>query len=119
MKFKFLSIMALAAALVGCSNNARIDESNDPNYIGRHQMTITDGRVSPEVLMAFGRLGDIQVSPDQNKILYGVGYYSVAQNKSNRELFVMNADSKNEVVSSKARTVIHIFLCLILNKRNA
>ena len=62
--------MALAAALVGCSNNARIDESSDPNYIGRHQMTITDGRVSPEVLMAFGRLGDVQVSPDQSKILY-------------------------------------------------
>ena len=66
MKIKFLSIMALAAALVGCSNNARIDESNDPNYIGRHQMTISDGRVSPEVLMAFGRLGDVQVSPDQS-----------------------------------------------------
>ena len=44
MKIKFLSIMALAAALVGCSNNARIDESNDPNYIGRNQMTITDGK---------------------------------------------------------------------------
>ena len=101
MKIKFLSIMALAAALVGCSNNARIDESNDPNYIGRHQMTINDGRVSPEVLMAFGRLGDVQVSPDQSKILYGVGYYSVAQNKSNRELFVMNADgSDNQQLTS-------------------
>lgn len=101
MKIKFLSIMALAAALVGCSNNARIDESNDPNYIGRNQMTITDGKISPEVLMAFGRLGDVQVSPDQSKILYGVGYYSVAQNKSNRELFVMNADgSDNQQLTS-------------------
>ena len=97
--------MALAAALVGCSNTARIDESNDPNYIGRHQMTITDGRVSPEVLMAFGRLGDVQVSPDQTKILYGVGYYSVAQNKSNRELFVMNADgSDNQQITSTLKS---------------
>ena len=55
MKIKFLSIMALVAALVGCSNNGRIDESNDPNYIGRNEMTISDGKVSPEVLMAFGR----------------------------------------------------------------
>ena len=97
--------MALAAALVGCSNTARIDESSDPNYIGRHQMTITDGRVSPEVLMAFGRLGDVQVSPDQTKILYGVGYYSVAQNKSNRELFVMNADgSDNQQITSTLKS---------------
>ena len=101
MKIKFLSIMALVAALVGCSNNGRIDESNDPNYIGRHEMTISDGKVSPEVLMAFGRLSDVQVSPDQNKILYGVGYYSVAQNKSNRELFVMNADgSDNQQITA-------------------
>ena len=105
MKFKLLSIMALAAALVGCSNNARIDESNDPNYIGRNQMTITDGKISPEVLMAFGRLGDVQVSPDQTKILYGVGYYSVAQNKSNRELFVMNADgSDNQQITSTLKS---------------
>lgn len=101
MKIKFLSIMALVATLVGCSNNERIDESNDPNYIGRHEMTITDGKISPEVLMAFGRLGDVQVSPDQSKILYGVGYYSVEQNKSNRELFVMNADgSENQQLTS-------------------
>ena len=97
--------MALAAALVGCSNNCRIDESNDPNYIGRHEMTISDGKVSPEVLMAFGRLGDVQVSPDQSKILYGVGYYSVAQNKSNRELFVMNADgSDNQQITSTLKS---------------
>ena len=95
MKLKFLTIMSLAATLFGYSNNVRIDESGNPDYIGRHQMTIDNGRITPEVLMAFGRLGDIQISPNEKQILYGVGYYSVEQNKSNRELFVMNADGSN------------------------
>ena len=39
-----------------------------------------------------GRIGDFDVSPDGKKIVYTVAYYSVPQNKSNREVFVMNAD---------------------------
>jgi dipeptidyl aminopeptidase/acylaminoacyl peptidase len=35
------------------------------------------------------------VSADGTKIVYGVQYYSVEQNKSNRELFVMNADGSD------------------------
>jgi dipeptidyl aminopeptidase/acylaminoacyl peptidase len=48
--------------------------------------------MTPEVLWSFGRLGDVQVSPNGSRILYGVSYYSIAQNKGNRELFVMNID---------------------------
>jgi len=52
--------------------------------------------MTPEVLWAFGRLSDVQVSPDGTKLLYGVSYYSVAQNKGNRELFYMNADGSGK-----------------------
>ena len=90
--------MALAAtALVSCSKKEQgmIDESADPAYIGKNNITVENGRMSPEVLWAFGRLSDIQVSPDGNKVLYGVQYYSVEKNKSNRELFTMNADGSD------------------------
>lgn len=87
----------LAAALVSCSkkDNGMIDESADPAYIGKNNITVQNGRMSPEVLWAFGRLSDIQLSPDGSKVLYGVQYYSVEKNKSNRELFVMNVDGSD------------------------
>ena len=98
MNFKTMAAIGLAASMVACSSpqNDIVDQSGEADYIGKHEMTITDGRMSPEVLWAMGRLAEAQVSPCGSKILYGVSYYSVEQNKSNRELFVMNADGSDK-----------------------
>lgn len=42
-----------------------------------------------------GRIGSVAVSPDEKQIAYSVAYYSVPENKSNNELFVMNADGSS------------------------
>ena len=52
--------------------------------------------MTTEVLMAFGRVSGPVVSPDKSKILYGVSYENLEQNKSNRELFVMDIDGQNK-----------------------
>ncbi|MDR2684268.1 MAG: S9 family peptidase [Prevotellaceae bacterium] len=83
---KFI-IMTMAVALAACSKS-----SNEEKLIEKYEIKIENGRMTPEVLWAFGRLSDAQVSKDGKKIVYGVEYYSVEQNKSNRELFVINAD---------------------------
>ena len=51
--------------------------------------------MTPEALWAFGRIGETAVSPDGSRIAYIVTYYSVEQNKSNTEVFVMDADGSN------------------------
>ena len=78
--------------------------------------------MTPEALWAMGRIGGLHVSPDGKKVVYTVAYYSVPENKSNREVFVMNADgtdnkqitntpySENEAVWIKGGTKI-AFLC--------
>lgn len=48
--------------------------------------------MTPEALWAMGRIGSVAVSPDEKQIAYTVSYYSVPQNKSNSEVFVMDAD---------------------------
>ena len=80
-----LWIMAMTILTAACSNNGE-------NIIGKNNPEIRDGKLTPEVLWAFGRIGNVQVSPDGKKILYSVSYYSVAEDKSNAELFVMNVD---------------------------
>jgi len=81
-----LSLMAMALTAVSCSN------SSDSPHIGRQYPEIKDNRMSPEVLWAMGRVGGVQVSPDGKRVLYSVSYYSVEQDKSNSDLFMMNAD---------------------------
>lgn len=61
-------------------------------YIARSSISIKDGHMTPEALLAFGRLSDPQVSPDGKHILYGVSYTSVEDNRSCRNLFVCNLD---------------------------
>ena len=66
------------------------------NIIGKHMLTLESDIMTPEILWAFGRVGDVHVSPDNSKILYGVSYYSVKEDKSNRELFLMDIDGSNQ-----------------------
>lgn len=51
--------------------------------------------MTPEALWAMGRIGGMNVSPDGQKVVYTVAYYSVPLNTSNREVFVMNADGSD------------------------
>ena len=91
--------MATSVLLGACTQAEQPKETEQAGtqetLIGRSDLKISDGRLTPEALWAFGRIGGASVSPDGGKILYSVVYYSVAENKSNRELFVMNADGSD------------------------
>ena len=83
--------IALTAAVSACDT-----KKEDAPLIEKQVVVVENGRMTPEILWAFGRVGNVEVSPDETKILYSVSYYSVEQNKSNAELFVMNADGSGK-----------------------
>ncbi|MCC8186989.1 MAG: S9 family peptidase [Bacteroides sp.] len=85
--------MTATLALASCATQQ--SEKKEPALIEKTQITINDRRMTPEALWAFGRIGGVAVSPDAQQILYSVAYYSIPENRSNRELFVMNADGSN------------------------
>ena len=91
--------MAVAALVAGCNSGT------EEKIISKSDIKVENGRMTPEVLWAMGRLSDAQVSKDGKKIVYGVTYYSVEQNKSNRELFVINADgTDNRQITHTAKS---------------
>ena len=53
--------------------------------------------MTPESLLALGRLSDPQLSPDGTRILYGVSYTDIAANRSCRNLFLCNTDGTGKV----------------------
>lgn len=84
-------MMTAAAMLASCTGSQQ-QSNGDQALIGKQEITIKDGRMTPEALWAMGRIGSLDISPDNKKIVYSVTYYSVPENKSNSEIFVMNAD---------------------------
>ncbi len=102
MKTK-LFIMTAAAMLASCSAN-KTENTNSP-FIGKQEITIKDGRLTPEALWAMGRIGGLSVSPDGKRIVYTVSYYSVPENKSHQVIYTMNADgSENKMLTTSTKS---------------
>lgn len=94
---------AMMLATSTCLNAAAPADPDNKPIIGKQEITITDGRMTPEVLWAMGRIGSSSVSPDGNKIAYTVSYYSVKYNKSHLVIYVMNADgTDNKLLTTTA-----------------
>lgn len=75
--------------------------------IGKSDIKIENGKMTPEALWAMGRISGYEVSPDAKTVVYQVGYYSVEQNKSHHVLYTMNIDGSNQkllTTSSKSET---------------
>jgi len=93
MKYKFIMTIALGIGLFSCGPDKEKKSTTESlSIIGKSQITVQNGIMTPEALYSFGRISDIQISPDKSKILYGVTYVSINENKTNRELFTMNVD---------------------------
>ena len=92
---------AMIAALTMSGNFAHAQ------MIGKNDIKLASGRMTPEALWAMGRIGGAQASPDGKQVVYQVGYYSVKENKSHQILYVMDADGKNKrqlTTSAKSET---------------
>lgn len=90
----------MSAAIVLASCASKGTGETDQALIEKSNIKIEGKRMTPEALWAMGRIGGLSVSPDGTKIAYTVAYYSVPENKSNREVYVMNADgSENKQIT--------------------
>lgn len=78
--------------LASCGGTKNAGGQDASTLIRRSDIKIEGRRMTPEALWAMGRIGSVAVSPDEKQIAYTVSYYSVPQNKSNSEVFVMDAD---------------------------
>lgn len=98
MKIKSM-LMAMALVATSCATK------EDSTIIGQQNPEILNGIMTPEVLWGFGRVGGLEVSPDGQKVLYSVSYYSIPEDKGNSELFVMNVDGseKKQITKTSVR----------------
>jgi dipeptidyl aminopeptidase/acylaminoacyl peptidase len=72
----------LVIATPGCKKEA------DEGY-RLENLRLASDRMTPEVLWSFGRISNVQLSPDRSQILFGITYYSIEQNKGFRDLYLL------------------------------
>ena len=87
----FATLFAAAVLMVPAGNLKAQDAVN----IGKNNITLKSDLMTPEALWAMGRIGAAEASPNGKKIVYQVGYYSVAETKSHQVLCLIDANGKN------------------------
>ncbi len=97
MKTNLLGAACCAIAILFSTMSCKQKQENESGYIGPSDITVEEGRMTPEVMLSLGRLSDPQLSPDGTKVLYGVSYTSIADNRSCRNLFMSNVDGTDKV----------------------
>ena len=102
-----IRVTAAAVVLAAAASFAFImtREKNDfqtEGFVGRSTIEIPDGKMTPEVLLSYGRLSDPQVSPDGQYIMYGVSYTDIANNKSVRNLRIININGTDDVLLTQS-----------------
>ena len=93
--------MTTAMLMAASANVAMADDI----IIDKPSFKSEDGVFNIEALQALGRVTSPIISPDKKKVLYGISYESVEQNRSNNELYVMNIDgSENTRITKTPRS---------------
>lgn len=89
---RFFTMMLTMAAIASCGQK---NDGQQSEPIEKHEIAISDGHFTPEILHQLGKVSDPQVSPDGTRIVYGVAYTSIEENRSQRHLFIMDIDGGN------------------------
>jgi dipeptidyl aminopeptidase/acylaminoacyl peptidase len=100
MKKSLIAIVYILAGLgmyfVGKNVGAKLfTTTNKETIIGKPNVTVLNGQMTPEILWSFGRIGEFAVSPDASTIAYTVTYFDLKENKGNAEIYLMDADGGN------------------------
>jgi len=89
---KFIAPLVMSLTLTA---PAAVAADEPEVIIDRPGFTSPDGIFSIDALESLGSVSGPVVSPDGKKVLFGISYESLEQNRSNRDLYVMNIDGSN------------------------
>ena len=84
---KLVILPVLAFLMNACLNQGSMTEENK-TYVPETSVLQSDV-MTPEVLWSFGRIGNVELSPDRETALFAITYYHLEENKPYRELYTV------------------------------
>ena len=102
---KLIGILLVIIVLMACQSpkNPVPSDTGNEAVIGKPDVKLQSDRLTPELMWAFGRVGEVVLSPDKLTILFGIKYYDVVANKGNTDLYAMRTDGSNLVQITKTK----------------
>ena len=97
---KILKPIMMSTALL-LASSCNVTSNNDETVIDKPMFKSENGVFSIEAMQALGRVSSPTLSPDKKKVLYGISYESVEENRSNNDLYVMNIDGSENTRITK------------------
>lgn len=99
MKTTLTTLATFLATLTTMSATETTTAPEEAPLIDRPEFTVPANRIfNIDALEALGRVSGAQVSPDGKKVLFGISYENVEQNKSNNDLYVTTADKAGSTI---------------------
>ncbi|MDE6444144.1 MAG: S9 family peptidase [Muribaculaceae bacterium] len=84
--------LLLPLAFAGCQNGG---DKESTKIIEKPDVQIVDGKLTPEILSAFGRINEAVPSPDGSMVIFTLSYEDIEENRSNAEIYSIDADGSN------------------------
>ena len=97
IKKLILCMTALALTVTACKKKTEPAGPAAP-VIEKPQLTVENGRFTPEIMWGLGKMGETALSPDGTKLVYANTYYSMEENKGNTELYLLSTQEEGEAV---------------------
>ncbi len=94
MKKTFILLAVASLLVVGCKEK----KQESVSLIGKPQVTVENGRFTPEIMWKLGKMGEFAVSPDGSRVVYANTYYDIEQNKGNAELYLIPVEGDGQAV---------------------
>lgn len=94
MKKTLLFLAAGLSLMTACG--PKEEPAVTPDVIGKPEVTVEDGRFTPELMWSLGQMGETALSPNGQQIAYTVKYVSMEQNRGNAEIYLRNTNGEGE-----------------------
>ena len=97
MKRLFFPLLLVVMMLQSCS---QIINNNAPK---REHIKLESDIMTPEVLWSMGRIGETDISPDGNRVVYTVTDYDIKSNSGQSRIYVSDVSGKNVKCITKGK----------------
>lgn len=93
-------LLCITSFIISCKKTKTTEK-----IIGPDSLKFESNILTPEKLWYLGRISEMQLSPDKDKLLFGVTWYDWHENKGNRELYIINLnDNKRQKITSTPKS---------------
>ncbi len=94
MKTSIALLFVLILVIISSCTEIEIAPEDDFVY---NEPDFSQGILTPEILWSFKRIGQTKLSPDGKKVIYALSYYSIEQNRSKREIFMIDLKTDSTI----------------------